>query len=150
MAILDARRRAVRLLRPAVQLRLPLYLFGISLVFVAAMAVVAYAGLMQPFSFVVAELPPSMVASLALVLSDFGTVASAATLAYVLVVLLVLVVYMERLVGPVVAFHRHVEALKNGDYQSRVRLRERDSFADLAHDLNELAGLLERDEKRRR
>ena len=150
MAILDPRRRTIRLLRPAVQLRLPLYLLGISLFFVAAMAAVAYAGLMQPIGFVVAELPQSLAATLALVLRDFATVASAATLAYVLVVLLVSVVYMKRLVGPVVAFHRHVEALKNGDYHSRVQLRDKDCFEDLAQDLNELAGLLERDEKRRR
>ena len=57
---------------------------------------------------------------------------------------------MKRVVGPVVAFQRQVEALKNGDYQSRVRLREKDCFDDLAQDLNELASLLERDEKRRR
>ena len=92
MRILDPQRRMIRLLRPAVQLRLPLYLLGISLVFVATMAAVAYAGLKQPFGFVVAELPPSMAATLGLVLSDFAVVTVTATLAYVLVVLLVSVV----------------------------------------------------------
>lgn len=150
MPILDPQRRMIRLLRPAVQLRLPLYLLGISLCFVAAMLALASAGLIQPISFVVAELPASLAATLSLVLRDFAVVASAGTFAYVLVVLCVSVVYMKRVVGPVVAFQRHVEALKNGDYHARVRLREKDCFEDLAQDLNELAGLLERDEKRPR
>ena len=41
-----------------------------------------------------------------------------------------------------------MEALKNGDYGGRVHLRDGDAFQDLAEDLNELAALLERNEKR--
>ena len=149
MSILDPRRRTVRLLRPAVQLRLPLYLLAISLVFLGAMVWLAQAGLMRPIGFVIAELTPSLAETLGLLLRDFAAVAATATLAYVLLVLGVSGVYVKRLVGPVVAFRRHGEALKNGDYRSRVLLRGADAFEDLSQDLNELAGLLERDEKRR-
>ena len=43
--------------------------------------------------------------------------------------------------------HR-LEALKNGDFSSRVALRRGDAFEDVAHDLNELAELLAEQAKR--
>lgn len=55
--------------------------------------------------------------------------------------------YARRMMGPEVAFRRHVEALKNGDYKARVKLRDGDAFLGLAQDLNDLAMLLGADEK---
>ncbi|MAE97374.1 MAG: hypothetical protein CL910_22215 [Deltaproteobacteria bacterium] len=52
-----------------------------------------------------------------------------------------------RILGPEVAFRRHVEALKNGDYAARVHLRKRDAFVELARDLNELSAILAANEK---
>ena len=42
-------------------------------------------------------------------------------------------------IGP---FRRHIQAMKNGDYSSRVHLRKGDAFVEMADDLDELAGVL--------
>ena len=143
MAFLDERRRTVRLLQPALQLKLPLYLLLSGGAFVGVMVAVGQSGLVRPMGFVLAEVSPSLMGAVELVLRDFAILAGAATLSYVLAVLALSVIYVKRLVGPTVAFRRHVESLKNGNYQARVRLRDNDAFTDLADDLNELAGLLE-------
>lgn len=51
------------------------------------------------------------------------------------------------MVGPVVQFVRHVKALKDDDYSSRVNIRPKDGFYDLAKALNELAENLEEKNK---
>jgi methyl-accepting chemotaxis protein len=150
MAMRDERRRTVRLLAPSLQLKLPLYVLLTGAVFVAVMVAVGQAGLMQPMSYLLAEVSPSMAETVELILRDFAVLAGAATLAYVIVVVTLSVVYMKRMVGPPVAFRRQIEALKNGDYRARVKLRDGDAFEEMARDLNELAGLLESSEKRRR
>jgi len=143
MAILDRRRRTVRLLLPAVQLKLPMYLLGISALFLGTMAWVAHSGLVRPVGMIYAQLPPALADTMTLVLRDFGILAGAATVAYVLLVVGLSVVYVKWLVGPAVAFRRHLASLKGGDYRSRVKLRDNDPFRDLALDLNQLAELLE-------
>lgn len=45
----------------------------------------------------------------------------------------------HRVVGPQVAFKRHIEALRAGDYESSCRLRRGDHFLETAVALNELA-----------
>jgi len=64
-------------------------------------------------------------------------------LAYALVVLGVCVAYLRRVVGPIVAFRRQIEALRRGDYAARNTLRRGDPFEDLGKDLNDLAQALE-------
>jgi signal transduction histidine kinase len=49
----------------------------------------------------------------------------------------------SRVYGPVVAFHRHVRRLIEGDYSSRVHLRRGDDLHDLRTVLNELAEVME-------
>lgn len=62
---------------------------------------------------------------------------------FVLVSLVVSVVYTHRLVGPTVAFRRHIASLRAGDYSARVRLRKGDAFNEVADALNDLAAHLE-------
>jgi len=50
----------------------------------------------------------------------------------------------HRIYGPMVSLKRHVEKLIQGEYSSRVTLREEDRFQDLARDLNLLAENLEK------
>ena len=83
--------------------------------------------------------------------ATFVQLSAQVVIAYLLVVGVLSATYIHRMIGPIVAFRRHIEALKNGDYRSRVRLRKGDAFQDMLNDLNELAALLEReDEKRER
>lgn len=53
------------------------------------------------------------------------------------------IIYTHRMVGPVVAFSRHVRELARGNYSSRVKLRKADAFQAFAEELNVLAQGLE-------
>jgi signal transduction histidine kinase len=53
-------------------------------------------------------------------------------------------VYTHRMIGPVLPIMRHVNALKDGFYSHRVKLRRYDSFQELADELNTLAETLEK------
>lgn len=60
---------------------------------------------------------------------------------YILLLAAVCVAYTHRLIGPLRPFTRHVEALAQGDYSSRVVLRkgDLDMYNEYAEKLNELA-----------
>ena len=62
---------------------------------------------------------------------------------YIVTNLVVAVVYTHRMVGPIVAFRRHVAFLLEEDYSKRVHLRRGDAFHELAEDLNVLTEKLE-------
>lgn len=49
----------------------------------------------------------------------------------------------HRFFGPLVPIQRHIENLKIGRYQSRVRLRQTDELGELRDSLNDLAAALE-------
>ena len=49
------------------------------------------------------------------------------------------VMLTHRIFGPVVPIRAHIQKLIAGDFESRVRLRAKDEFQDVAKDLNELA-----------
>ena len=66
---------------------------------------------------------------------------------YTFLNLLISIYYTHRMIGPSVAFKRHIQALKEGDFDSRVKLRTHDAFLDVAQELNELAEKLAHDRK---
>jgi Tfp pilus assembly protein PilX len=45
----------------------------------------------------------------------------------------------HRIFGPMVPIRKHIQNLKKGDFESRIHLRKKDHFHELAEDLNELA-----------
>jgi hypothetical protein len=53
------------------------------------------------------------------------------------------ITYTHRLVGPMVSFKKHLDELIKGNYSTRIHLREKDYFRDIAGKLNELAEKLE-------
>jgi signal transduction histidine kinase len=65
-------------------------------------------------------------------------------LVYFVLNVIVSVVYTHRLVGPTVAFRRHIRALCDGLYNSRITLRKNDAFSEVAEDLNRLAEVLDK------
>jgi methyl-accepting chemotaxis protein len=141
------RRRSLNLLQqPGIQLKLPAYLLLVTVGFGALWtrnAATAFADFYQTLS---AHQPSYLVPMLTDQLRDFAIFSGIVSIAYVLALLVICIVYLHRLVGPSVALRRQLESLKNGDYSRRVRLRRNDAFQDLAADLNELADLLERKE----
>lgn len=62
-----------------------------------------------------------------------------AVIVYVVFNVALNIYFTHRLIGPTYAFRRHVRALIEGNYQSKVSLRKNDAFVGLADDLNELA-----------
>ena len=55
------------------------------------------------------------------------------SIAYVLGVYFLCLGYSRKLVGPQIAFRRHIAAIESGDYSSRIVLRKGDAFDDVAH-----------------
>lgn len=142
------RRRSLRLLDPALQLKLPLQLLAVTPAFGVGLATVGWSGFARPYALMVADLPPHVGQSLELMLRDFGEVLLFTGLLYGLIVVGLSAIYLRRLLGPTIAFRRHLEALKAGDYAARVGMRAGAPFQELGHDLNELASLLQaREEK---
>jgi len=63
---------------------------------------------------------------------------------YLLATVLLSVLYTHRLVGPTIAFRRHIRNLSEGRYNARTFLRKGDAFAEVADELNHLSEVLER------
>lgn len=138
------------LLQPAMQLKLPLYFLLITLAFGAMLAFTIQSAYRDLFLAIAAEQPAYVEGILRAQTDDLVQVSARLAIGYLLTVVAVAIVQSHRWVGPSVALRRQVEALKNGDYAARVKLRSHDAFGPLADDLNELASLLEQDEKRDR
>ncbi len=147
LSLNQQRRTANLLLQPAVQLKLPLYFLLITAAFGGLLAVGISSAYRSFFLTIAADQPAYMERILLAQTQDLLVVSGALAVAYLLAVLGIAIVILHRLVGPTVALRRHVESLKNGDHSSRVRLRRKDAFRELADDLNELAALLEQGSK---
>jgi signal transduction histidine kinase len=63
---------------------------------------------------------------------------------YMIVVISSSILMTHSLIGPTIAFRRHIRALIDGNYKSRVTLRKADAFSEVAEDLNSLAETLEK------
>lgn len=130
-------RRAVHLgRRPLLQLKLPIALLGLTLAFGAlfvAHTMAAWGKL------VVSGAPDPWVAQLAHEIArDYLTVSSAIAGGYVLSLVLLCLTFTHRLLGPIVALERHLERLRRGHYEARLRLRAGDPLSRVADELNEL------------
>jgi methyl-accepting chemotaxis protein len=145
---LNPRRKTI-MVQPWRQLRLPLMLLVVTGIFAAGFAANAYFAFERMATVVLEETgaPESWKAVLQAQTGSFLLVSAAIGILYVLTTVVLSVVEAHRMVGPTVAFRRHVEALKNGDFSSRVVLRKGDAFRELAHELNDLAELLELNDK---
>jgi signal transduction histidine kinase len=129
------------LLQPLLQVRIGLY----HVVLTISFAVTVYAYLhakMAEFSEVVETLTESDAAVGDLIRSyllSVGIVTVGIGIVFVFVSLAVSVFFTHKMVGPTIAFRRHIQSLKAGNYEVRVKLRHGDSFQEVADDLNDLA-----------
>src|SRR5215831_16860175 len=138
------RRRTIRMIRPGVQLKLPIYLLGVSFVFSLMLAFNSYAAYGKIIHGSLATAPAPFAQDLVEQTQPFLKTTSALLGGYVLTVLGVTIAYLHRVVGPIVAIERHLRALQRGDYAARVTIRSTDSlYAEVADQLNELASRLE-------
>ncbi len=144
------RTRTNMLLDPALQLKLPLVLLIVTLVYAAFQIGHSYYAFHELFDdvFVEAGKPQFLKDLIREQTRTYIVLSAEIAVGYLLLVAVLSATYVHRMIGPIVAFRRHIEALKNGDYHSRVRLRKGDAFWEMLNDLNELAQRLEREGKR--
>ena len=133
------------LVEPKGQLRYAFFLFGAGIFMM--MVIVIYLllsfnktieslhALYQIDGAVIDHLQLSLYSTLTMVVI-FGFILAAVTIS-------IGVALSHRIFGPIVPLKRHVESLIEGKYQSRVQLRKKDEFQDLAVELNRLAANLE-------
>ena len=149
-SVINSRRKAFNTFRlPGFQLRLPIVIVILSVVFACLAAILEHS---TYGSIVAMEAPSNADSSYYAVLIEEQVRSALLALGALVSLYSVSVVglwvwHSRRVMGPEVAFRRQVEALKNGDYTARVELRDGDAFAELASDLNELAVILESNEK---
>lgn len=65
-----------------------------------------------------------------------------ALVVFLISTLAVVVIATHRLIGPTVAFRRHIQRLIDGDVTARTTLRPHDAFSEVAEDLNRLSAAL--------
>ncbi len=141
-------KRRVRnfVLQPLLQIKIGLYSIVLSLFFAAALAWIVYynfAGLVN--SVVLLTDAEDEVRELFM---DYwrGTQiwVYACFLIYIVSTVTLSILYTHKLVGPTIAFKRHLRALREGRFNARTYLRKGDAFSEVAHELNRLSEQLER------
>jgi hypothetical protein len=139
-------RRKMRnfLLQPVLQLRIGLYSFFLAFAFCVALGAYLYYKLMQ-FTDVIVTLTEASEEVYQKLNEHLVSAAFTVIIGGVLflAINLAISIYVtHRMVGPTIAFRRHIIALKNGNYESRVKLRLGDAFNEVADDLNNLSDVL--------
>ena len=145
-ALLDPHRRhAVRLLQPGAQLRLPLVVLLITFVIAVLFAAHSYYAFARLYEMTMSVVPGAFAQLIREQTVGFLIVSATLSCVYIAAIVGFALAYTHQLVGPTVAFRRHIAALRRGDYSARVALRSHDTvFRDVATQLNELAEQLQR------
>jgi len=144
-------RRAFRVLQLGAQIRLPLYLLLITVAFVSAFAWHTHSAYAKLYAMVMTQVPESYQEQILSQTQDFSIVGAAILGAFVLALVGFCVAYTHTLLGPTVPLRRHVQSIKDGNYQARNKLRKTDAaHQGLADDLNELASALQSTQKKAR
>ena len=133
------------LLQPLIQVKLGLYSIILSLAFGFAMLWLFYINFYRLYDMILelTDLKEEIGLLLTTHIQDSIGWLVIGTGLYFVLVTLTSVFYTHRLVGPTYAFRRHIQELAKGNYSSRVNLRKRDAFAEVADDLNQLADTLQ-------
>jgi NADH:ubiquinone oxidoreductase subunit 6 (subunit J) len=141
---LDERRKARNfLLKPGIQLRLPLYVLLLSFTFVLLAVLFGNLYFEQTYITLLQTTTQSEYVQrlLARQTQEFKELALLLLSGYVLLMIVVTVIYTHRLIGP-------IKALQEGRYAHRVSLRKHDAFSELADELNSLAETLQSSKQR--
>jgi len=142
----DERRKARNLLlRPMLQIKLPLYILFLSFTFGALAMLLGYFYFEQLYMMMLENTTQGtyLHKTISEQVNNFMESSVMLLIGYVILVAVVTIVYTHRMIGPTVTINRHIKALKEGLYTSRITLRRNDELKDLAAELNELAEILE-------
>jgi len=149
-ALTPSSRRAIRLVEPVAQIRLPVFLVTLTAIFVSAFAWNSHLAYERMIDLTLAQTQDAFRGDVSDQTADFLIVSSALLLAYLAAVAGICLAYTHHLIGPRVALTRQIAALKRGDYSARVELRQSETvFREVADDLNDLAQTLERKDRQR-
>jgi len=144
-------RRAFRVLQLGAQIRLPLYLLLITVTFISLFAWHTHSAYAKLYAMVMTNVPESYQEQILSQTQDFSIVGAAIIGAFVLAILGFCIAYTHTLLGPTIPLRRHVQSMKDGNYNARNKLRESDAaHQGLADDLNELASILQHAQKNAR
>ena len=142
----DERRKARNfLLRPMLQIKLPLYILILSFIFGALAMLLGYFYFEQLYLMMLENTTQGSYLQNAISeqLNNFMESSVMLLIGYVFLVASITIIYTHRMIGPTVTLNRHIRALKEGHYSNRIALRKNDELKDLAAELNELAEILE-------
>ena len=148
---LDERRKARNLLlRPTLQMKLPLYTLLLSFTFGLLALLLFYIYFEQLYVMMLENTTQGsyLRTAVSMQTNNFLEATSMLLIGYILLMVAVTTIYTHRIIGPTVALKRHIRALKDGLYSHRVHLRKHDELKDMAADLNELAEILEQYQNR--
>lgn len=141
-------RHAFRVLQLGTQIRLPLYLLLITVTFVSLFAWHTHSAYAKLYAVVMTSVPESFQEQIAHQTQDFSIVGAAILGGFVLVMVGFCIAYTHTLLGPTIPLRRQVQSMKDGNYQTRTKLRQSDAVhQSLADDLNELASILQHAQK---
>jgi hypothetical protein len=141
----DSRSIKNYILQPLLQIKLGLYSIILSTVFALVIVGILYLNLAK-FSDIILELTgvkDEVKDLLEQYLSPAAFQIFLAAALYVLINMVMTIVYTHRLIGPTIAFRRHIRMIAEGKYEHRTVLRKGDAFNEIADDLNKLSALLE-------
>lgn len=139
-----SQRRSFRVHQPRQQLRLAFLVLGISAIFGTLAAWNSYSAYATLLGSAVQAAPAVYEADLIEQTRHYTVVSSALAVGYALALIGASVAFVHRLAGPTIALKRHAQALAEGDYSSRVTLRDGATLhADVARHLNDLAARLQ-------
>lgn len=140
----NVRRMRNYLLNPLLQVKLGIYTIGLTILFsvVFAFATSYLFGELISLVLEVTELQEEVTAIFREKVSEANKYLFLIIAFYLVSVITVTILYTHRLIGPTIAFKRHVRELISGNYDSKVILRKRDAFNELAIELNNLADKL--------
>lgn len=143
----EDKRRSARnyLLQPTLQIRLGIISVVVALFFCILLFSLTYFSLSSFYSMVLdlTDLREEVTQILDQYVNSMAWWIMALIFLYLAINVVLSIYYTHRLVGPTVAFRRHVKELISGNYSSRIHLRKNDAFEEVAEVLNELAVHLE-------
>jgi len=133
------------LVRPGLQLRLPLYILLLTMAFVLLTLLLGNLYLEQVYVTMMENTTQSDYLQQVITeqIAAFKVISLLVLFVYAVLVAAISSVYTHRLLGPMIPIKRHLKALKEGFYSHRLHLRKKDVLHELAGQMNELAEALE-------
>lgn len=138
------RRLSNFLLQPILQTRIGAYCIILSFIFTGIIAGIVYFHLGRLFGFIIemTDAPEEVQTIILSYLASIQTWVYLTLGCYILLVMAISIWYTHRLVGPMVAFKKHFEALQQGNFAHRTNLRKNDAFHEAANELNRATEML--------